>query len=120
MIRVEDFLEKGSGRVLVRIRREGEEGEAGKMWTYINRDVNADAVVFGPGVSLVVPFLGDVVAYYQGVLRKLFIETFGCCYVDVEVEGLGHRGQGQEGEETPHLCFFRLFMVEVPMNQLPG
>lgn len=57
-----------------------------------------------PGVPLVVPFLGRVVAHHQGVLGELLEEALGCCHVDVEVERPGHGGQGEEGEKRPHFA----------------
>lgn len=75
---------------------------------FVNGNVNRDALVLGPVVALVVPFFGYVVAYYEGVFGELFEEAAGGCYVDVEVEGLGHGGEGEEGEDSPHFggCFF--------------
>jgi hypothetical protein len=70
--------------------------------THVNRDVDADAVVLLPGVALVVPFLGRVVAHHQGVLGELLEEALGACHVDVEVERPGHGGQGEERQQGPH------------------
>lgn len=99
---VEDFL---GGTKLGR-KEEGRGG--GERRLYVNGNVNRDALVLGPVVALVVPFFGYVVAYYEGVFGELFEEAAGGCYVDVEVEGLGHGGEGEEGEDSPHFggCFF--------------
>jgi hypothetical protein len=51
-------------------------GGVGRGKTYVNRDVDADAVVLLPDLPVVVPFLGRVVAHHQGVLGELLEEAF--------------------------------------------
>lgn len=64
--------------------------------------------MFGLVVVLVVLFFGYVVVYYEGVFGEFFEEVVGGCYVDVEVEGLGYGGEGEEGEDSFYFggCFF--------------
>lgn len=56
--------------------------------TYIDRYINADAIVLGPGAHIIVPLLGLVVTDDQCTLGKILEETFRLGAVDVEVEGL--------------------------------
>lgn len=79
-------------------------GEREGNQTYIDRDVDADAVVLSPPAHVVVPLLRLVVADHQRPLRQILEETFRLRPVDEEVERLGDGAQGQEGEEGPHCC----------------
>lgn len=77
----------------------------GHQLTYIDSDKDADAIVLPPRVPLVVEFFGCVVAHYQGVLGKLFVEALLSGAVEKEVERLGDLGQGtqaQQREEGSH------------------
>lgn len=76
---------------------------AAAMPTYINGDVDADAVMLGPGPHVLVPLLGLVVADYQRVLGQVLEEAFRLRPVDEEVERLGDGAQRQEGEDRLHV-----------------
>lgn len=67
--------------------------------TYINRDHDADIIVFPPRLPVVIVFLCCVVSNDQCVFWKLFVETFLGGAVEVEVESLGDLSQGAQGQE---------------------
>ena len=74
-----------------------------RIITYINRDVDADAVVRLPHVRLVAPFLSSIMPYDQCISRQLFEETFRVRTIDEKVEGLRNRQRREEREEDLHL-----------------
>lgn len=60
-----------------------------KKKTYIDRDVDVNAIMRNPRPPLLVVLLGCVVAYHEGILGELLDKAFGGYAIDVEVEGLG-------------------------------
>lgn len=64
--------------------------------TYLDSDVDADALVLLPLVRSVIPLLGGVVAHDEGILGELFVEALGSASIDVEVEGLRRSHKGCE------------------------
>lgn len=75
------------------------------MFTYIDGDVDGDALVFLPLLRPVVPLRGRVVAHDKSVLGELFVEALGGAAVDVEVQSLHRSHKGGQREEGPHLCY---------------
>lgn len=73
------------------------------MRTYLDSDVDADALVLLPLVRSVIPLLGGVVAHDEGVLGELFVETLGSASIDVEVQGLRRSHEGCERKQGPHV-----------------
>lgn len=73
------------------------------VFTYIDGDVDGDALVLLPLLRPVVPLRGRVVAHDQSVLGKLFVEALGGAAVDVEVQSLRRSHKGGQREEGPHL-----------------
>lgn len=73
-----------------------------RVATYVDGDVDADAVMLGPRTHVLVPLLGLVVADYQRVLGQVLEETFRLRPVDVEVQRLGDGAQRQKGENRSH------------------
>lgn len=71
--------------------------------TYLDRDVDADALVLLPHVRSVIPLLGGVVAHDERVLGELFVEALGRASVDVEVQGLRRSHKGCERKKGPHV-----------------
>lgn len=64
--------------------------------TYLDSNVDADALVLLPHVRSVVPLLGGVLAHDERVLGKLFIEALGSASIDVKVQGLRRSHKGCE------------------------
>lgn len=73
-------------------------------YTYIDGDVDGDALVLLPLLRPVVPLRGRVVAHDKSVLGKLFVEALGGAAVDEEVQSLRRSHKGGQREEGPHLC----------------
>lgn len=64
-------------------------------YTHINGNVDADAIVLGPGLDVVVPLLGIVVADDERVLGQLLEEALGLRGVNVQVQRAGSADHAQ-------------------------
>lgn len=66
------------------------------LCTYLDSNVDANALVLLPHVRSVIPLLGGVVAHDERVLGELLIEALGSASIDVKVQGLRRSHEGCE------------------------
>lgn len=64
---------------------------------HVNGDEDVQSLVLLPGVGTIVELFRRVFARYKSTLGQFLIETLGRGAVDIEVQCLGRRGQGEQG-----------------------